>query len=155
MRLIGAQNEQIGIVERHVALNHAREAALDLVEVSPTSDPPVCKIMDYGRYLYELKRKLREGRKKSHVHVAVLKEIRLRPEIDKHDLEVKLSYAHRFLEKGHKVQFTLQFRGRQLLHQDKGREVFDYITQATENIAKVDKPVTMADRRMLLFLSPK
>jgi translation initiation factor IF-3 len=118
VRLIAEENEQLGIMETIQALNRAHEAGLDLVEVAPTSDPPVCRIMDYGKWLYEQKRKTREAQKKHQRHSATLKEIRLRPETDKHDLEMKLKHGREFLEKGHKLQFTMFFRGRQMLHRD-------------------------------------
>ena len=136
-------------------MNKAREAGLDLVEVAPMNNPPVCRIMDYGKWLYEQKRKDRESRKKSLVHTAVLKEIRLRPETDKHDLGIKLKHAREFLEKGHKVQFTMFFRGRQMLHQDKGHKIFNEIADEMEDLAKVDRPSRMANRRMTLLLIPK
>ena len=133
----------------------AREAGLDLVEVSPNSDPPVCRIMDYGKYLYEQKRKDRESRKKSHQHVASLKEIRLRPETDKHDLEIKIKHAREFIEKGHKVQFTVFFRGRQMLHIDRGYEMLNNIIELMEDVAKVERPGKMSHRRMTLLIIPK
>ncbi len=136
-------------------MGKAREAGLDLVEVSPTSDPPVCRIMDYGKWLYEQKRKVREGRKKSQHHTATLKEIRLRPETDKHDLAIKLDHARAFLDKGHKVQFTMFFRGRQMLHQDKGYRILNEIAESMEDLAKVERPSRMAHRRMTLLLVPK
>jgi translation initiation factor IF-3 len=153
--LIDQQHNQVGIVDRNSALEMAREAGLDLVEIAPNSEPPVCRIMDYGKYLYDQKRKFREGRKKSHHHSATLKEVRLRPETDKHDLDIKLKHAHEFLEKGHKVQFTMLFRGRQMLHQERGYKVFDYITEAMEDVAKIEQPCKMAHRRMILLLVPK
>ncbi|MHC4115130.1 MAG: translation initiation factor IF-3 [Planctomycetota bacterium] len=155
VRLIDESNNQVGIVERYVAINKARETGLDLVEVAPTSDPPVCRIMDYGKWRYEEKRKQREGRKKSQLHSTTMKEIRLRPETDKHDLEVKLKKARQFLEKGHKVQFTMFFRGRQVLHQDLGYKIFNEITVSLEELAKVDNPARMANKRMTLLLVPK
>lgn len=145
----------MGIVERYVAMGKAREAGLDLVEVSPNSDPPVCRIMDYGKWLYEQKRKLRESRKKSQHHIATLKEIRLRPETDKHDLEIKLKHAHEFLEKGHKVQFTMFFRGRQMLHKDRGYEMLSEIAEQMQDLAKIERPSRMTGRRMTLLLVPK
>lgn len=148
-------DNQVGIVDAYVALERARGVNLDLVEVAPNGEPPVCKIMDYGKWLYEQKRKYRESRKKSHQHTATLKEIRLRPETDKHDLEIKMKKAHAFLEKGHKVQFTMFFRGRQMLHQDKGLAVLDGIVEQMEDIAKIDRPAKMAHRRMTLLLIPK
>lgn len=128
---------------------------MDLVEIAPKSDPPVCRIMDYGKWLYEQKRKQRESRKKSQHHVSILKEIRLRPETDKHDLDVKLRHAHEFLEKGYRIQFTMFFRGRQMLHQDRGHKSLEQIAQFLEEIAKVERPITMTNRRMTLLLVPK
>ena len=138
-----------------MAIGKAREAGLDLVEVAPNSDPPVCRIMDYGKWLYEQKRKFREGRRKSHHHTTSLKEIRLRPETDTHDMDIKLKHAREFLEKGHKVQFTMFFRGRQMLHQDRGYEILNHIAKSMENLAKVERPSRMAHRRMTLLLVPK
>ncbi len=155
VRLVDSENNQVGIINLHEALEKAREAGLDLVEVAPNGEPPVCRLMDYGKWLYEQKRKYREGRKKSHQHSTTLKEIRLRPETDKHDLDIKLKHAREFLEKGHKVQFTMFFRGRQMLHQEKGLEVYDNIVGAMEDIAKIDRSARMAHRRMTLLLVPK
>lgn len=138
-----------------MALGKAREAGLDLVEVAPNSEPPVCRIMDYGKWLYEQKRRVRESHKKSHYHATTLKEIRLRPETDKHDLDIKLNHAREFLEKGHKVQFTMFFRGRQMLHQDRGYEMLNSIVESMENMAKVERPSRMAHKRMTLLLVPK
>ena len=153
--MIDHENNQIGIVERYRALTMARDAGMDLVEVAPMSEPPVCRIMDYGKHLYEQKRKLRESRKKNIQHTASLKEIRLRPETDKHDLAVKVNHAREFLEKGHKVQFTMFFRGRQMLHQDKGYDILGSIAESLGELAKVDRPSRMANRRMTLLLVPK
>jgi len=136
-------------------MGKAREVGLDLVEVAPNSDPPVCRIMDHGKWLYEQKRKFRESHKKSPHHTATLKEIRLRPETDKHDLTIKLNHARQFLEKGHKVQFTMFFRGRQMLHKDKGYTIFEQIIQSMEDLAKVERPSKMAGKRMTLLLVPK
>jgi translation initiation factor IF-3 len=152
--LIDESHNQVGIVERLAALNMAQEAGLDLVEVSPDSDPPVCRIMDFGRYLYELKRKAREGRKKTHHHSDVLKEIRLRPETDKHDVEIKVNHAREFLEKGYRVQFTLVFRGRQVMHQELANDVMNNITTALADVAKVDSPAKLANKRLTVVLMP-
>ncbi|MGA2677682.1 MAG: translation initiation factor IF-3 [Sedimentisphaerales bacterium] len=154
VRLVDAENNQVGIVERLFALEKSREANLDLVEVSPTSDPPVCRIMDYGKWVYEQKRKIREARKKTH-HTGSLKEVRLRPETDTHDIEVKVKHAREFIEKGHKVQFTLIFRGRQMLHQDKGREVLNGIVETMSDVAKVDRSGEMMGKRMTMVIAPK
>jgi translation initiation factor IF-3 len=142
----------VDIVE---AMTMARDAELDLVEVAPTSDPPVCRIMDYGKWLYEQKRKTREAHKKHHHHAATLKEIRLRPETDKHDLEMKLKHGREFLEKGHKLQFTMFFRGRQMLHRDRGYEMLEEITESLQDLAKIERPARMTNRRMTLLLVPK
>ena len=154
VRLVDAENNQVGIVERLFALEKSREANLDLVEVSPTSDPPVCRIMDYGKWVYEQKRKIREARKKTH-HTGSLKEVRLRPERDTHDIEVKVKHAREFIEKGHKVQFTLIFRGRQMLHQDKGKEVLNGIIETLSDVAKVDRSGEMMGKRMTMVIAPK
>ncbi len=149
----------MGIVDTREALAKAREVGLDLVEVAPTSDPPVCRVMDYGKWQYEQKRKVREAhkaQKKDQRHAGTLKEIRLRPETDKHDLDIKLKHAQEFLEKGHKVQFTMFFRGRQMLHRDHGYVMLEQITQSLEDLAKVERPARMAaGKRMTLLLVPR
>ena len=155
VRLIAEGNEQLGIMDTIEALNRAHEAGLDLVEVAPMSDPPVCRIMDYGKWLYEQKRKTREAQKKHQRHSATLKEIRLRPETDKHDLEMKLKHGREFLEKGHKLQFTMFFRGRQMLHRDRGFAVLEQITESLQDLAKIERPARMAHRRMTLLLVPR
>ncbi len=133
----------------------ARESSLDLVEVAPTSEPPVCRLMDYGKWLYEQKRKVRDAHKKNLRHTAILKEIRLRPETDKRDLEIKVKHGREFLEKGHKVQFTMFFRGRQMLHRDHGYAILDQITESMEDLAKVERTPRMAGRRLTILLVPK
>ena len=155
VRLIDHENNQVGVVERFRAMSMAREVGLDLVEVAPTSDPPVCRIMDYGKWQYEQKRKLREAHKQSSRHSATLKEIRLRPETDKHDLEIKVKHAKQFLEKGHKVQFTMFFRGRQMLHRDKGYNSLSAIAESLDELSKVERPAKMTGRRMTILLVPK
>ena len=137
------------------AISRARQVGLDLVEVAPTSSPPVCRIMDYGKWLYQQKRRIREAHKKSHHHAGTLKEIRLRPETDKHDLDIKVNHAREFLEKNHKVQFTMFFRGRQMLHTDQGYAMLQDIADSLEDIAKIERPSKMAGRRMSLLLVPK
>lgn len=142
----------MGVVRKEDALSRAREAGLDLVEVAPTSEPPVCRIMDYGKWQYQQKRRMRESHKKSMHHVATLKEIRLRPETDKHDLEIKVKRAREFLTKGHKVQFTVFFRGRQMLHKDHGYNLLRQIAEVLTDLAKVERPAMMSGRRMTLLL---
>ena len=155
VRLIDEENNQIGVVPRVEAMSRAREAGMDLVEVAPTSDPPVCRIMDYGKWQYQQKRRIREAHKKHQHHATTLKEIRLRPETDKHDLDIKLNHAREFIEKGHKVQFTMFFRGRQMLHREQGYEIYENITALLEDVAKVERPARMAGRRMTLLIVPK
>jgi translation initiation factor IF-3 len=111
--------------------------------------------MDYGKWLYQQKRKIRDAHKKSVRHLGTLKEIRLRPETDEHDLTVKVNHAREFLKKGHKVQFTMLFRGRQLLHRDLGYKVLDQVTQSLEDLAKVERPGKMTGKRLTLLLGPK
>ncbi|MHC4335271.1 MAG: translation initiation factor IF-3 [Planctomycetota bacterium] len=154
VRLIDESNNQVGVVGLREALGKARETGMDLVEVAPTSDPPVCRIMDYGKWLYQQKRKIREAHKKHHYHTMTLKEIRLRPETDPHDLSIKVNHAREFLEKGHKVQFTVFFRGRQMLHKERGYTVLTQITESLEDLAKVEQPSTMTGRRLKLLLVP-
>jgi translation initiation factor IF-3 len=155
VRLIDESNNQVGITDRNEAISRAQEAGLDLVEVSPNSDPPVCRIMDYGKWIYEQRRKQRESRKKSRHHASVLKEIRLKPETDKHDLDIKVNHAREFLQKSYRVQFTMLFRGRQILHQDRGYEILEQIAQSLEELAKVERLAKMTNRRMTLLLVPK
>ena len=146
----------MGIVDRLSALNMAQAAGLDLVEVSPDSDPPVCRIMDFGKYIYEIKRKQRESRRKTHHYSDILKEIRLRPETDKHDVQIKVNHAREFLEKGYRVQFTLVFRGRQVMHSEQGHEILNNIAVALEDLARIDSPAKLANKRMtVVFMSQK
>jgi len=133
----------------------AREGGLDLVEVAPTSNPPVCRLMDYGKWLYEQKRKIRDAHKKNLRHASTLKEIRLRPETDKHDLEIKVKHGREFLEKGHKVQFTMFFRGRQMLHRDTGYSILEEITESIDDLAKIERAPRMAGRRLTILFVPK
>jgi translation initiation factor IF-3 len=135
------------------AINRAKEAGLDLVEVSPGTAPPVCRVMDYGKWLYEQKRKQKLNQKKQ--HVVTLKEIRIRPKTDTHDIEIKVKHATEFLEKGHKVQFTLMFRGREMMHIEHGQGVMKGILTTLEPLAKVERDIQMLGRRMTVVLGPK
>jgi translation initiation factor IF-3 len=155
VRLVDASDTQVGVVSREEALARAQEAGLDLVEVSPNSDPPVCRIMDYGKWLYQQKRRVRDAHKKAQHHLATLKEIRLRPETDKHDLEIKVGHAREFLEKGHRVQFSVFFRGRQMLHKEQGYDMLNDIMGRLQEVAKIERPSALAGRRMTLLLVPK
>jgi translation initiation factor IF-3 len=150
--LIDAENVQLGIVKTDEALAKAREAGLDLVEVSPTAEPPVCRIMDFGKYLYEIKRKEKIAQKKQ--HVAVLKEIRMRPKIDPHDEGVKINQVRQFLEKGHKVQLTIQFRGREMVYLEQGRQLMQDVLAKVEDLAKIEKPSFLLGKRMTMIITP-
>lgn len=126
---------------------------MDLVEVSPNAKPPVCRIMDYGKYQYELSKKEKESKKKQ--HTITVKEIRMRPKTDDHDLETKLRHARKFFEQKNKVKFSLIFKGRELAYQDSGREMLDKVVESLEDVAKPDAPVKMEGRRMVLIMSSK
>jgi translation initiation factor IF-3 len=143
----------VGVVDVKEAQFRAHELGLDLVEVSPNSEPPVCRIMDYGKHLYEQKRKAKLSQKKQ--HTVVLKEIRLRPKIDDHDREIKVNKAIKFLEKGHKVQFTMLFRGREMMHVDHGRQIMDEVTQVLEELGTVERQPQMLGRRMTMVVVPE
>jgi len=134
-------------------MEHAREADMDLVEISPESSPPVCRIMDFGKYLYELKRKEKLNMKKQ--HVVTVKELRLRPQTDAHDCETKINHAREFFKKGHRVQFTVMFRGREMSHVDLGQEMMKTIITKLEDIAKVDQPPLVQGKRMTVLMVPK
>ena len=130
----------------------ARENGMDLVEVSPNTEPPVCRIMDYGKFLYEQKRKIKLASKKQ--HTVVLKEIRLRPKIDDHDRDIKINHAIKFLEKGNKVQFTMLFRGREMMHVNNAYAIMDEIKATLEEKAKIERPPKMLGRRMTMVMAP-
>ena len=132
------------------ALTHARDAGLDLVEVAPNANPPVCRIMDYGRYKYEQKKKA--GKSKG--HSASLKEIKLRPRTDQHDLEFKLKNARKFLIEGDKVKVTVMFRGREIVHRELGRRQLDVVTEMLGNLATVENPPRMEGRFLSMILVP-
>jgi translation initiation factor IF-3 len=155
IRLVDESNNQVGVITKEEALNKAQEAGLDLVEVAPNSEPPVCRIMDYGKWLYQQKRRVRDAHKKTQHHVATLKEIRLRPETDKHDMETKVRHAREFLEKGHRVQFSVFFRGRQMLHKERGYDMLNQIMENLQDLAKIERPSALTGRRMTLLLVPK
>lgn len=143
----------MGVVDVKEAQFRAHDLGLDLVEVSPNSEPPVCRIMDYGKHLYEQKRKAKLSQKKQ--HTVVLKEIRLRPKIDDHDRDIKVKHAIEFLEKGHKVQFTMLFRGREMMHVDNGRKIMDEVTEVLAEKGKVERKPQMLGRRMTMVVTPE
>jgi translation initiation factor IF-3 len=150
VRVIGADAEQLGVMTPEDALEKAREVGLDLVEVAANSKPPVCRIMDYGRYKYEQKKK-RTGQNKK-AHAASLKEVKLRPGTDLHDLEFKLNNARRFLMEGDKVKITVMFRGREMVHTYRGREQLDQVLEHLKPIAKLENPPRMEGRFMSMIL---
>ena len=143
----------MGLVDVKDAQFQAHNLGLDLVEVSPNSEPPVCRIMDYGKHLYEQKRKVKLSQKKQ--HTVVLKEIRLRPKIDDHDRDIKIDRAAKFLDKGHKVQFTMLFRGREMMHVDRGREIMEEVTEILAEKGKVERRPQRLGRRMTMVVSPE
>ena len=153
VRLIGAEGENIGVVTTTEAMGHADEAGLDLVEISPNADPPVCKILDYGKFKYEAQKKKNEAKKKQ--KVIDVKEIKLRPNIDDHDYDVKMRNMRRFLDDGDKVKVTLRFRGRELAHQQLGVDVLKRVKSDTEEIAKVEQEPKMEGRQMVMVVAPR
>jgi len=153
IRLVGSAGEMIGVVTLHEGLQQAFEAGLDLVEVSPNADPPVCKLLDLGKYKYELQKKANEARKKQ--KVIEIKEIKLRPGIDDHDYEVKRKAMVRFLEEGDKVKVTLRFRGREMVHQELGVQLLDRVKIDLGDFAKVEAHPRMEGRQMTMVMAPK
>jgi len=153
VRLIDDDDNQVGVIDLDEAKRRAREAGLDLVEVSPLSKPPVCKIMDYGKWKYQQKKK--EQKASSHSKQSELKELRLRPKIDKHDLEIKTARAKEFLGEGDKVQFTMLFRGREMAHQDIGLNTLRTIRDTLSDVSKVEAEPKLMGKRMTMILSPE
>jgi translation initiation factor IF-3 len=150
--VIDSDGEQLGILPIEKALEIAGESGMDLVEVAPLARPPVCRIMDYGKFKYEEQRKAREARKKQH-HVQI-KEVKMRPGIEDHDFEFKTRHARRFLEEGNKVKVTMMFRGRQMSHPELGREVLTRVMQELTDVGKMEMPPTMEARSMTMVLAP-
>ena len=153
VRLIDENGQMIGVVSRREALNRAIEAGLDLVEVSPTADPPVSKILDYGKFKYESQKKKNEARKKQ--KIIEVKEIKMRPGIDDHDYDVKMRAMHRFLEEGDKVKVTMRFRGREMVHQELGLKVLERVRGQLDEVAKVEQMPRLEGRQMTMVIAPK
>jgi len=151
--LIGDDGEQLGIIEVRQALSMAKERGLDLIEVAPQAAPPVCRIMDYGRYKYEQDKRDRESQKKQ--KGGDLKGLFLRPGTDDHDLEFKLKNTMKFLQDGDKVKVTVRFRSREITHPEFGRRLLDRVVEASQAIAVVEKPPAMEGRTMTMILAPK
>lgn len=153
VRLIGENGELIGIMSAKEAYKLAQEAELDLVKIAPTAKPPICKIIDYGKYKYELARKEKEAKKKQ--KVIEIKEVRLSPNIEDNDLNTKVSAAKKFLEKGNKVKVTLRFRGREMAHMASSKHILDDFAKMLEEVAVVEKPAKVEGRSMTLVLAQK
>ena len=153
VRLIGENGEQLGIMSAKEAYKIARDAELDLVKIAPTAKPPVCKIIDYGKYKYEMVRKEKEAKKKQ--KVIEVKEVRLSPNIDTNDLNTKIGAARKFLEKGNKVKVTLRFRGREMAHVQQSKHILDDFAETLADVAVVEKPAKMEGRAMSMVLTEK
>ncbi|MCB9638957.1 MAG: translation initiation factor IF-3 [Myxococcales bacterium] len=153
VRLIGGDGEQIGIVPTLRALQMAEEQGLDLVEVAETANPPVCKLMDYGKFKYQQKQKAKEARKNA--TQVQIKEVQLRPKTDDHDLEFKVNHILRFLEEGDKAKITVKFRGREIAHKDRGMALIEKVIQTVGEEGVVESPPRMEGRTMIAIIAPK
>ena len=151
IRLISEKGEQLGIVSLEAALEQTRESGLDLIEIAPNGRPPVCKMVDYGKLKYEKKKKQQQSKKKQ--HVIKIKEIRLRPRIEEHDLMTKLNQGRKFLSNGAKLKVTLMFRGRELSRIDLGRNVMERVLEELEDIAEVEKDIPLEGSRMSVIIN--
>ncbi|WP_445758216.1 translation initiation factor IF-3 [Ruegeria hyattellae] len=152
IRLIGADGENVGVVTPARAIDMAVDAGLDLVEISPNATPPVCKIMDFGKFKYEQQKRESEARKKQ--KIIEIKEVKFRPNTDTHDYEVKMRNVFKFLENGDKVKVTLRFRGREMAHQNLGRELLERVAEDTKEIGKVENFPKMEGRQMIMLIGP-
>ncbi len=153
VRVVGANSEQLGILPLSEALSLAEGQHLDLVEVSPTAVPPVCRIMDYGKFKYQQSKKLQEARKKQ-IQIQ-LKEIKLRPKTDEHDLLFKIKHARRFIEEGNKAKVTVVFRGREITHMELGQQALDRFVTELQDISNVEVRPKMEGRSMFIIIAPK
>lgn len=151
--MIAPDGEQLGVVSLQEALQKAEDNNLDLVEVSAAANPSVCRIMDYGKYRYEQQKREREARKR-HKTITV-KEVKMRPNIEEHDFQVKVRNAQRFLEDGNKVKCTLRFRGREIVHKDLGRIVLQRLAESVEAVSKIERHPSMEGRTMIMILGPR
>ncbi|VYT97706.1 Translation initiation factor IF-3 [Finegoldia magna] len=152
VRLIDDEGEQIGVIPIKEALKMAEDKHLDLVNVAPNAKPPVCKILDYGKYKYDALKKEKEAKKNQ--KVINVKEIRLSPNIEKHDLEVKANQASKFLSNENRVKVSVRFRGRELGHKDLGKEVLDKFYELTKDVGQIEKKPSMEGRMMIMFMGP-
>ncbi|EPX82703.1 bacterial translation initiation factor 3 (bIF-3) [Rubellimicrobium thermophilum DSM 16684] len=152
IRVIGPKGENLGIMSPDRALTLAEDAGLDLVEISPTATPPVCKIMDFGKWKYETQKKEAEARKNQ--KVIEIKEVKFRPGTDTHDYEVKMRSVHKFLEEGDKVKVTLRFRGREMAHQDLGKALLDRVAEDVKNQGRIESFPRLEGRQMVMMIAP-
>lgn len=152
MRVIGPDGEQLGILDKNEAVRIAKDHGLDLVEVAATADPPVCRIMDYGKFKYEAQKKKQEAKKRQ--TVVQIKEIKVRPKTDEHDFETKVRHIRRFLEEGDRVKVTVFFRGREIVHKDRGIVMLDRIILETKDLGKVEQEPKAEGRTLQMLLSP-
>jgi len=153
VRVIDSDGKMIGVLPTHEALKRAQEQELDLVEVDARAQPPVCKIIDFGKYKYDKKKQ--ESQRRANQHIVEIKEIKLRPKTDDHDIAFKVRHAREFLEEGHKVKFTVRFRGREITHPEKAREQLDFIMTQIQDICVVEGRAAMEQRVMSLLVAPK
>ena len=153
VRCIDPEGEMLGVLTVREGILKAEEFGLDLVEVSPNADPPVCKILDYGKFKYEAQKKKNEAKKKQ--KIIEIKEIKLRPNIDEHDFEVKMKNVRKFIGEGDKVKVTLRFRGREMAHQDLGMNVLNRVRDEMEEAAKVESYPKMEGRQMTMVIAPR
>ncbi len=153
VRVIGADGAQIGVIPTHEALKLAEEAGLELVEVNPRAAPPVCKIMDFGKFKYETSKKEKASRK--HQTTVVLKEIKLRPKTDEHDFDFKVKHIRRFLAEGNKCKLVIVFRGREIVHPETGQAMLDSVVKTVADIAMVEQRPMMEGRRMVMIIGPR
>ena len=153
VRVIGTDGEQLGVMDTKEAKRLAEEAGVDLIKIAPTAKPPVCKIMDYGKYCFEQAKREKEAKKNQ--RVIDVKEIRLSLNIDTHDFNTKVNQATKFIKNGNKVKVSIRFRGREMGHPEIGQENMDRFAQAMEDVAVVEKPAKLEGRNMLMFLAPK
>ena len=153
VRLIGENGEQLGVMSAREALKLAEEAELDLVKIAPTAKPPVCKIIDYGKYRYELARKEKEAKKKQ--KTVEVKEVRLSPNIDTNDLNTKVNNAKKFIQKGNKVKVTLRFRGREMAHMQTSKHILDDFAEMLKDVATIEKPAKLEGRSISMVLTEK
>ena len=150
--MIGAEGENIGLVTPERGMELAEQAGLDLVEISPNATPPVCKIMDFGKFKYEQQKRESEARKKQ--KIIEVKEVKFRPNTDTHDYEVKMRNVYKFLEKGDKVKVTLRFRGREMAHQNLGRELLERVAEDVKEMGKIENMPKMEGRQMIMMIGP-